>query len=668
MKKTIGTNVSSGAEKVERVEETKETATGKASPKSTKSTKNTKDTKSTRQKSAKRETASSKKRTARAKKQEEAAADRRVEAAKLRMQKKQEKAEKAAAQKSAKRERKAELKAKKSEKRQAVAQRKRARQEAEARRKQERLEKRKEKRAERKEKRIEKHAERIARKEMLRHESKAEKRQRLAREKKEKRAAHARRTEAKERAREEAREKRERAHSRRAEAKKRRREARSERRRHAPGFGGWLAAVISLGTACLVLATVVTAGALRMNDMQVASENGYRSTLFEMVSVSEELDDNLGKLRISAGADEQRQLLTDILVGTSLMESTLEKIPVDAQTGIEISAFVNRTGAYARMLLSRISAGGTLTAKEKETVAELYAINGKLCGELNELISTMTAKDFTEFLTGKGAMQERFGEIAGGTKKQPEETDSPFLGEGNVGKNRLEEKAEISSSEAEERARQYFASYHIRDVRYTGETVAEDFSCYNFLLTDEGGLEIYAQIAKSGELAFFDTYEECNTKNFDLASCDAIAREYLKGIGIEGVEAVWLSDGGMVANLTYTTVQDGVRIYPEILLVRVCEEKGRVVGMDARGYLLNHTERSFSASISEEEARRLLSEGLEPYAVHLAVIPVNGEERLAYELACNYGEEEFIVYLDAHTGAEVRIFRVKIGARGSYLR
>src|SRR5699024_11972690 len=59
--------------------------------------------------------------------------------------------------------------------------------------------------------------------------------------------------------------------------------------------------------------------------------------------ISEEMDDNLAKLRVSAGAGEQRMLLTEILVDSELMESALEKIPVDSATSTDISSFVNRS-------------------------------------------------------------------------------------------------------------------------------------------------------------------------------------------------------------------------------------------------------------------------------------------------------------------------------------
>ena len=54
-------------------------------------------------------------------------------------------------------------------------------------------------------------------------------------------------------------------------------------------------------------------------------------------------------------------------------------------------------------------------------------------------------------------------------------------------------------------------------------------------------------------------------------------------------------------------------------------------------------------------------------SAHLALIPVRGREMLTYEFICMSGEEQFILYLDARTGEEVRIFRVHASAQGSYL-
>ena len=91
------------------------------------------------------------------------------------------------------------------------------------------------------------------------------------------------------------------------------------------------------------------------------------------------------------------------------------------------------------------------------------------------------------------------------------------------------------------------------------------------------------------------------------------------------------------------------------------------MGIDARGYLVNHHERNYNAELTEAEARSLLSSELEVTGANRALIPVNGSETLCYEFACKYGEDEYLIYIDAKSGEEVQLFRVRQSARGSYL-
>lgn len=633
MEKKIGKNVSSGAKKVESLAEDRDQkgpAPTQEQPSASGRT------------AAKRNSTGRKKQAAQqAVEAEHAAADARFEAAKARA-------------------------AKKEAHKLALAQKKQEKltQKLEAR------EKKEEAAAASKSERAEKLAAKAARKQMLATESAAERTARRNREKRARLAERRQKQEAREQKLKEKQEARKKAQEKRASQRRDKKKSGGGKKR-APGIGGWIAAVSVLGAACLALATVVTAGYFRMNDMMVQSANGYRATLYEMVSVSEDMDDNFAKLRVSSGANEQRTLLTEILVDSAMLESALEKMPVDAATGTDISAFVNRTGAAARAMLHKLSSGGTLSQEDRERIAALYETNATLCAELNDLALHTPAEEMQAFFDGaQGDVSNRLSELGQGMRAERKEIrDVPFAGEGNVEENQLAGTVEIPASEAEQKVRQYFEGYQIADVRLTGETLSRDVRAYNFVLTDGNGTEFFAQVTKNGgKLAFFDSFEACSTKNFDLESCDTLAQAHLKMLGYDHLTPVWFSDAGMVASITYVAEIDGVRAYPDMIRVRVCEEKGRVVGMDARGYLVNHHgERNTSPALSEAEAEAKLSPELTVHAAHLALIPVRGREMLAYEFVCTSGEEQFIFYLDARTGEEVRIFRVHESAQGSYL-
>ena len=91
--------------------------------------------------------------------------------------------------------------------------------------------------------------------------------------------------------------------------------------------------------------------------------------------------------------------------------------------------------------------------------------------------------------------------------------------------------------------------------------------------------------------------------------------------------------------------------------------------MDASGYLFNHSERNFEdPEVGEREALEIISKDLTPYEIHLSSVAVNGEEVLAYEIACYTETDSFIVYVDAMTGEEIQVYRIRESEGGKFIR
>jgi len=69
--------------------------------------------------------------------------------------------------------------------------------------------------------------------------------------------------------------------------------------------------------------------------------------------------------------------------------------------------------------------------------------------------------------------------------------------------------------------------------------------------------------------------------------------------------------------------------------------------------------------MNERAASSMAGANLKVNSVRLAVIPLpRGGERLAYELTAEYGGMLYRVYVDAHDGAELRIFRLAGAEQG----
>jgi germination protein YpeB len=382
-----------------------------------------------------------------------------------------------------------------------------------------------------------------------------------------------------------------------------------------------------------------------------------------MTELSENLNTNLDKLRIATGGEEQRKLLTDILVESELMESALEKFPVEQATTNNISSFVNRTAAYAREGLDEISAHGELGMENGQSLEYMYETNGAILQELQTLRGSMSEKDWARL--SKNAKNGRAGQTFDNVNSNVIQTpstiqDGPFSeNKQKVTAHGLENESPVTSAKATALVREYFADRDIATVDYKGETVAENATFYNFTLKDTRGREMYAQLSKAGgKLVMFNSYEKCSAVNFTQEKCVEIAQEFLANLGMENMRAVWLQENGTTANINFVYEQDGVLCYSDMAIVKVCETKGKVIGLEAMPYYLNHGEREISAaSVSEEDAAGALGR-LTPATQRLALIPYNGSELLCYEFSGTYQDHEFFVYVDAASGQEAEAFTV----------
>ena len=227
---------------------------------------------------------------------------------------------------------------------------------------------------------------------------------------------------------------------------------------------------------------------------------------------------------------------------------------------------------------------------------------------------------------------------------------------------------EITCAQAEKLAAKYFESYKVSDVKCTGEVTAESLTCYNVTMQTKDG-EMSAQLSKQGgKVVEFNSYKDCNDKNFSVERCVDIAQDFLKALGFKNMKAVWTSENGTTCNLNFAYEQNGVVIYPDMVKVKVCEERGIVTGMEGLAYVLNHTQRELgSAKISKSEAKAVLNGGFEAEGSRLCLIPVDGGEVLCYEFYGAYGGNDYYIYVDAATGNEVEVFTVIGTAQGKAL-
>lgn len=642
-KKEVGKNVSSGAEKVEVVEKSVQAKKPQASAKANSQTKSTqtrvskktvvekKPEKSETAKKTEKENARAKKRVAAALKKKEQKAKRLEERAKKRAERRA-KMEKLAKMSLA--ERKAEAKKLKAERK-------------------ERMEKRL---AERKAKIAKKRAERKA---------KMEKRAIARKEMQEKRKA-----EAQARQQERAHQKANRSQEK-SKAKQTRQKNRGEKREKKggkKGYGGWLAAVISLGAVTLGLTTAVTVGGIEMSNMQKTATAGMQSTAYELMGIMEHVDDDLDRVRIATSSSQQQRILTDLLVQTRLAELDLEKLPIDGEADRNVTTFINKVGGVCERLLSKLRRGESLSKEDEATLQRLYETNHAIRTQLDEYALKMTEKDITSFMKkGAGAFSDMLNGLENLTIEENRMALNDKMDGAGMRSMPLQDKQKeggfpkIDTAQAEELCKRYFSDYKITEFQCIGETVTHGYSAYNVQGYDDKGTLLFAEIDyNGGELIRFDYYEECSEDTFDLQNAEMIAQNFLEKLGYADMTAVRTRENGTDADFHFVYETDGIVYYPDTVRVKVCRSRGVVTGFDASKYLQNHTNRDeVKTTLTMQEAEAKLHKGLTVEYSRLAVVKAKRGERAAYEFVCSYMDEKYVVYVDAVNGDEIAIVNIK---------
>ena len=339
----------------------------------------------------------------------------------------------------------------------------------------------------------------------------------------------------------------------------------------------------------------------------------------------------------------------------------MEKLPFGTEEDKNLTAYLNATAHFCEGMLAKLRSGEELNANDEKMLDGLHGVSEKVRERLAEMMTEMQDKDMMALLTGKecciGQAMKDIESITlpmheGARRIPPRSKESPSMqGRGE---------STLTSNQARDLCLRYFADYGVEDVTYDGETVAWRMCTYNFSMTDKKGVRLFAQIdEKDGALVSFDYYEPCTEKKVDEETCLKKAQVFLEKLGYENMQAIDTSLEGTNFDIRFAYVQEDVVHYGKEVMVKVCMERGTVVGLNAEKYIENKgTMAEFNAKISLQEAYDALDEKLTVESSRAVVFPYKGKTYSAYEFFCSVDGDFYFIYTDVETGNQLFVKRV----------
>ena len=222
----------------------------------------------------------------------------------------------------------------------------------------------------------------------------------------------------------------------------------------------------------------------------------------------------------------------------------------------------------------------------------------------------------------------------------------------------------VDEDAALEIAKAYIGPERIESIA-PEQGVEGEIPCYGIAVNTTDAGVLHLQVTKTGGhvLMMVPEFSPGET-NHSVDTCRASALAFLQSRQYGEVEPAYYQVNFGMVTFNFVPVQDGVRLYPDLIKVQVSLETGQVVGVEANNYLRNHVQRDFSAARMEQEAAVALAPSLEISSTRLALIPHYSQEILCYELRGTAEGQEYLVYLNAETGAAEEILQVVVEEEG----
>ena len=369
--------------------------------------------------------------------------------------------------------------------------------------------------------------------------------------------------------------------------RKAKKEEKKRKRQKDKGFGGWLAAVISLGVVSLVLASVLTYTLMVPSTTDTMLESSYQKSFYSTVEQVDNIDLNLSKILASKDRAAVQKYLVDTAINSELAENEIQQLPLKDQSKEYIAKMINQIGDYAKYLNNKLVYGQPLTAKDRENLQNLYYANLDFKNALQSVMRSMGSNySFSELenTKNKDVLLESLDELSNLSVQYPELIyDGPF----SDGLDQREIKGlstnTVSFEMAKENFVKIFDGYSFSKIQSAGKTEG-DIACYNIEAIYDGE-RLYAQMSeRDGKLIMFSYAGSCESVVVERETAIENAKAFLENMGLTNMKEVWFNLSNNVYTINFAGEQNGVVLYPDLVKVRVCAETGKVIGIEAKTY------------------------------------------------------------------------------------
>jgi spore germination protein len=414
----------------------------------------------------------------------------------------------------------------------------------------------------------------------------------------------------------------------------------------------------------------------RAADLRQELDNQYNRAFFEMVSYVNNVESLLAKSMVSTTTDRTAITLQESWRQAGLAQTNLGQLPVSQPVLASTSKFLTQVSDLSLSLDNQNIRGKSLSKEQQDLLKKLYKYSVSLNKSLQELQDDLNAgrlrwgelanKGTRLFSKTKpGEMMKKIEAVGENFNDYPTLIyDGPFSDHMTTAKARGLTGEEIDAEAARKKAEEFFGKDKTVEVTELGQNDNGPIKTFDFEVKLKDAAEdetVYISVTrKGGHINWMLNNRAVNEEKLDMDKAKAAGIKFLKEKGFDSMEDTYYLKEDNTATINYAYRQDDVTMYPDLIKLKIALDNGEVIGMEAKSYLTNHTERDIpEPSITMEEAREKINSNMKVYSSGLAYIPTEYKKEIfCYEFKGKLDDRDFIVYINALTGEEEDILMI----------
>ena len=392
----------------------------------------------------------------------------------------------------------------------------------------------------------------------------------------------------------------------------------------------------------------------------------YSKSIEDLANSVDNIKNELNKGLYTADTGMLSKLASQLWSHASAAKSNLSGLPISELNLENTYKFLSQVGNYALSLSRKCADEVDISEEEYANLQSLYQYSQSLSDKMWALEQEMQMGmvDFngeeTEN-TDNVSADLGFQEFEDSFEEYPTLIyDGPYSDHIlNKEPIMIRNQPEISKDEALKKAQYITKSDKLTDNGDEGGKMP------SYTFTD--GYNTVSITKNGGYPSYIIRDRSVDSAKISLSDAQNIAKEFVSTLGFDEVKMTYYETVYNTLTINFAGVQNCVTLYTDLIKVSVALDNGEILGLDARGYITNHTKRTFNESlVSIEEAQKKLSPLLEVKGVSEALVPTEGQnEALCYEYSCvNESGQNILVYVNGQTGKEEQILLLMISENG----